>query len=121
MRLLFLTSPEQDILADSLLHGLRSLLGERCVDSPRKDALYRGYEPPPGSAPYGRLFTLWRTLDDIPVNRDDVEARARGGEFDFVVVGSIHRSLHAFRRFAPLLPRHSVVALDGEDSRAVVS
>ena len=120
MRILFLTSPEQDILSDSVLHGLRLLLGERCVDFPRKDVLYRNYEPPPKSSPYGHLFTLWRTLEDVAVDREDLDAKAKAGHFDLVVVGSIHRSLNAFRHFASLVRRTSIIVLDGEDSRAVV-
>jgi hypothetical protein len=120
MRLLFLTAPEQDILADSLLHGLRTILGDRCVDFPRKDVLYRDYVPPVGASPYGNLFTLWKTLEDLSIDRTNVVERVRRDEFDFVVVGSVHRSIDQLRRFSRLSTRRRLIVLDGEDSRAVV-
>jgi hypothetical protein len=119
MRVLFLTSPAQDILEDSLLHGLRSLLGEDCVDYPRKDALYRDYQVPSGDRPYGNLSTLWRTLADLPVDRSDVEMRIRATEFDLIIIGSIHRALERHRHLIDALPRSRTIAIDGEDFRGV--
>ena len=42
-RILFLTSTHEDYLADSLLHGLRTLLGADVVDFPKPDYMYESY------------------------------------------------------------------------------
>ena len=115
MKVLFLTSSDQDNLEDAALHGFRTLLGPDCVDYPRKDVLYRGYAARPPDQCYGRLFTLWRTLDEISVDRTDVERRLGSGAFDLVVIGSAHRFLPGHERLLESLDRRRTIALDGED------
>ena len=61
---LFLHANAEDYLADSLLHGLRSLLGADVVDVPRRDSLYAVGDR---SRVYGRGFTLYGTLPEIDV------------------------------------------------------
>ena len=63
-RVLFLHANSEDYLADSLLHGLRLLLGSRIVDVPRRDALY---------------------------DRQRWMLRAFEGEFQVIVMGDIWR------------------------------
>jgi hypothetical protein len=121
MKLLFITSPEQDILADSLLHGLRTLLGEDCVDYPRKAVMYTDFQPAAGVSYYGNLFTLWRILEPVKIDRNDVDGRIRANEFDVIIVGSVHRSLAMMRRLQAVGGRAPFLVLDGEDSRAVVA
>lgn len=62
LKILILTTPLYDYLADTLIIGLRELYGENCVEYPRKDILY-------GDSPcvYGRGFTLWtKPIKDVP-------------------------------------------------------
>jgi hypothetical protein len=62
LKILILTTPLFDYLADSLIIGLREIYGENCVEFPRKDILY-------GDLPcvYGRSFTLWsQPIADVP-------------------------------------------------------
>ncbi|HZV00685.1 MAG TPA: glycosyltransferase [Planctomycetota bacterium] len=115
MKVLFLTSRGQDNLEDATLHGLRALLGPDCVDYPRKDVLYRGYDTKPVEQCYGRLFTIWRTLDDVAIDRSDIESRLGSGHFDFVIVGSVHRVLTERSPLLGMLRRENTVVLDGED------
>ena len=120
-RLLFLTSPKDDYLSDSVLHGLRSLLGDEVVDFPKKESLYRGFAAGSGER-YGLGFTLYGLLDDVPVDRHDVFERARGREFDFVVIGDVWRSFGLYAQLVPYLKPAGVplVLLDGFDSPAPV-
>ena len=69
MKILFLTSSNPDNLEDAILHGLRTIYGAECIDYPKKEVLYRNFSARPHTELYGNLFTLWRTLDDIPVDR----------------------------------------------------
>ncbi|HWK28863.1 MAG TPA: hypothetical protein VNS09_20040 [Solirubrobacter sp.] len=113
-KVLFLAEPGEDYVADSLFHGLRTLLGADAVDVPRRDPLYAGADL--GRPLYGRGFGLYRLLEDIPVDRERALERAADGEFDLVVSGSIWRDwdwwVRAWRTVGTRA-RHAVV--DGAD------
>jgi hypothetical protein len=106
-RILFLRPPCEDYLADGLLHGLRTVLGNSVVDYPKHDALYSSYPFARRSSLYGRGFSLYGLLEDIEVDRARPVERARAGDFDLVVFADIWRT---YRRFARLGPR---LAADG--------
>jgi hypothetical protein len=123
MRVLFITTPGEDYVQDSLLYGLRRLLGPDLVDWPRKAVMYAD-EPRSARELYGRGFTMWKLLPDLPLERPDASALpARVAEFDRVVFGSVRRQSEVFRRWftrpfrcrLPGAPR--VAFLDGEDHR----
>ncbi len=115
--LLFLTTPEEDYLQDSLLWGLRAVLGAGVVDYPRKDVLYQD-SPRPTETLYGRGFTLWKTLPEIAIDRTRIEARWQRGEFGGVVFGRIARQLSWLRQWERRgwLRGRRVALLDGEDN-----
>ena len=62
-----MTGNPDDYLSDSLFHGLRTLLGARVVDFPKRDISYRSY--PHVDQLYGRGFTLSGLLEDEPIDR----------------------------------------------------
>jgi hypothetical protein len=115
MKVLFITSPNGDNLEDGILHGLRSLLGADCVDYPKKDVMYQGFTARPASELYGNLFTLWRTLDDIQVDRTDIDLRVKNGYFDWIIFGSFFRTQPLFRYYYKYLGPKKTILLDGED------
>jgi hypothetical protein len=118
MKVLYLTAPSSDYLADSVLHGLRALLGEAVVDFPRCDVLYRDDRSLTARA-HGRGFTLYGLLDDVPVDRYDVLAKVRSGFYDLVVISSIHRQFGWFLQLLPWLRRDRTIVIDGEDGDAL--
>ena len=119
-RVLYLHANSEDYLADSLLHGLRTVLGDDVVDVPRRDALYDDITDERRRQLYGRGFTLYGRLPDVKVDRERWLARALEREFDVVVFADIWRywapwvqlrpHLHAVRRAGVRL-----VAIDGGD------
>lgn len=114
-RILFLTAPHDDYLADGLLHGLRTLLGTEVVDYPKAEHMYEGFSASAGEHVHGLGFTLHGLLPEIELNRHRVPDRAVDGEFDLVVFADIW---HSFGRFVELAPRISKVpmaVLDGAD------
>ena len=120
-RVLYLQANAEDYLADSLLHGLREVLGDQLVDVPRRDALYDGLDPGKRRKLYGRGFTLYGLLPEIDVEREWPIARALDGGFDVVVLADIHRNWGPWLRLRPELGRlrangTTVVAIDGGDS-----
>lgn len=117
MKILFLTTFEADYLQDSVFHGLRSLYGSDAVDYPQKMILYKGCKK---NNIYGRGFTLYNLLEDIPVNRDSIKEKVREGYFDIIIFGSIHRQLDLFFELEKYLNKKRTIILDGEDSPALV-
>lgn len=62
MRIVFVTTrnpaAQGDLLELSILHGLRSILGENCIDFPKKKIMYHDFSDSPKSQLHGRGFTL---------------------------------------------------------------
>jgi hypothetical protein len=69
LRILFLTAPHEDYLADGLLHGLRTLVGPTVVDFPKSEFLYDSYPADRRADLYGHGFTLYGLLPDVPIVR----------------------------------------------------
>jgi hypothetical protein len=113
---LFLADPAEDYVADALFHGLRTLLGPAAVDYPKRAPLYSSVAEQRRASLYGRGFTLYARLDDVPVERDDALERAVAGEFDLVVFGSIARDWHWWVDLHDRLPAGvRKAAVDGAD------
>jgi hypothetical protein len=113
---LFLADPREDYVADSLFHGLRTLLGPLAVDHPKRDFLYDTFPVKRRSQLYGRGFSIYGLLADVPVDRDEPMARVAAGDFDLVVVGTIWRDWHWWEE----VRRHSrpptrLAVVDGAD------
>jgi hypothetical protein len=115
--LLFLSDPQEDYLADTLFHGLRSVLGDQAVDHPKRTGLYASLPEERRASLYGRGFSIYGLLPEIEVQRESALERARCGEFDVVVVGTLWRDWHwwvKLRRDG--VPDHvRLVVLDGDD------
>jgi hypothetical protein len=114
-RILFLTTAHEDYLADSLFHGLRTLLGADAVDFPKADFLYDSYPVDRRGDLYGHGFGLYGLLPDVPVDRHHPLQRARGGEFDLVVFADIWNTFGCFAGLAPTLRGVPMAVLDGAD------
>jgi hypothetical protein len=119
MNILYFTSPGCDNLEDAYLHGLRGLFGAAVVDYPKKDVMYRGWSARPPTEMYGRLFTLWRTLDDVPIDRTDIDQKLRADFFDLIIFGSIHRTQPFFQFYESMLNPKKTILLDGEDDSGI--
>jgi hypothetical protein len=118
-RVLFISGPSEDYLADGLFLGLRALLGPDAVDHPRMDALYDTVPPERRRELYGRGFGLYASLPDIAVDRMKLDAQLAEGRFDLVIFSDIHRTFGRFIELLPQLGRVRVAVLDGSDSPAM--
>jgi hypothetical protein len=77
----------EDFLYNSLLTGLKELLGEKCIDYPAVSHIYKGYS---GSFNHfhGKGFTISRLLPDeynINCNRNNIEERIANKEFSLII------------------------------------
>lgn len=64
--------------------GLRNVLQENFVEYPKNEILYKNYKGPQG---YGRGFTYSRILDDLDIDRSNIEEKIKNREFDYVIYG----------------------------------
>ena len=109
MKILYLSGATgADYQCDLCFHGLRSLLGENCVDVNKLEFMYQGWPHPP-------FHSLYALLPNIEVDRGDVEAKIKSRYFDAVVYGSIHRCNAHLQLVLDAYPRERIVFIDGED------
>jgi hypothetical protein len=115
-RILFLTSNHEDYLADGLFHGLRTILGADVVDFPKREFAYDSYPEERRGDLYGRGFSLYALLPDLPMDRNRLFHQAADGKFDLVVFADIWGAFGMFAQLAPELRGHTPIAvLDGAD------
>jgi hypothetical protein len=116
-RVLVITPNFEDYLTDGLLHGLRTLLGQDAIDFPKAEPMYRSMAAHDrGARVRGGGFTLYGTLDDLPIDRHRVIWRAvHEREFDLIVFGDIWRTFGLWTEMAPQLKDTPCAVLDGAD------
>ena len=93
MKILYIASNKrEDFMADTIFHGLRSLFGSDVIDlhhlwhmsnNVDKTSLLHRF--------HGRGFTLSGTLDDIEIDRSDIDNKIKNKYFDLIVYGAIYR------------------------------
>ncbi|MBA4055110.1 MAG: transporter [Marivirga sp.] len=117
MKILFFTSPTEDYLADSVLHGLRVLYGKDCVDYPKCEILYKDCPEYIINQVRGNGFTLYSgLLDDIPIDRFNIEDKIAKGYFDLIIISDIQRHFGWFVQYRPYLTPKNCIVLDGSDT-----
>ena len=118
---LYLATDSCDYQSDALVHGLRLVLGERLVETPRRDALYSDFPAEWRRRMYGNGFTLYSgSLDPIAIDRLGTRDRLAIGEYDLVVIGDIWRSYGQFVELLPVAGDTPIAVVDGGDSEAPV-
>ena len=115
MRVLFLHTNRQDYLADGIFHGLRTLLGEDCVDVPRYDCMYAPLENELKSKLRGNGFTLYGLLPDLPLQAQRYYWQSQLNTFDVIVIANIWRQWIDLWNYRDLFKNKKIVVLDGED------
>ena len=119
VNILFVGSPNDryhyaDYSACTLFHGMRSLLGSRVVDFPKRDWMYAGF---PIEQAYGRGYSYAGLLQDIVVDRTRIEDRLRQGEFSHVVFAVTHHGRHPLIDIVrDTFVQQRVIFVDGSDT-----
>lgn len=98
MKILYFTAQRQnlsyheiaDYMSDMTFHGFRELFGVDCIDCPVKDHLYKDYQDT--DKLWGHGFSYANTLDNIEIDRTDIDSKLALGYFDYVIY-SIHHSM----------------------------
>jgi hypothetical protein len=121
MKVLFLHANTPDYLSAGLFHGLRSLLGENCVDLPRFDCMYKPLPEGMRQKIRGRGFTLYGLLNDIPALASDRffiwENNIR--DYDLYIIADIWRQWYDYERLCRLVKPERIIVIDPADKPRV--
>ena len=115
MKLVFITTRDVacqgDHLENSILHGLRTLMGPSCIDFPRKKVMYHDWSHTPKESLHGRGFTLYTTpLQDINQKDRSLE----GVDAILYGVSNIYGETN-YPEIDKLVPPENIFYLDGHD------
>jgi hypothetical protein len=118
MKVLLITSKEEDYLQDSVIHGFKQLVGNDAIEYPVKCMLYKDYKDL--SNIRGKGFTLYGLLDTgLKLNKElNIFQEISLNKFDLIIFTSIHRQYDSFYKHFKLLKKTSAITwiIDGEDS-----
>lgn len=117
MKILVVTNPKEDYLADGILHGFRSIYKDSAIDYPHKKVMYTDFQ---GGNIYGNGFTLFKTLESFHIDRSDIPKKIKCHYFDLIILSSIHRQVSFIKKFYKYLNYKNTIVLDGEDESTVV-
>lgn len=90
LKLLYITTAnpraQGDFLEVSIFHGLRSIMGDNCVDYPEKKVMYHDWSETTKDELHGRGFSLYREkLSNLSYDRATIDY----SKFDFVLFGTL--------------------------------
>lgn len=91
--ILFLSNdPYPDYMRCLTLIGLKEIFQNKIVDFPKIEHIYKNYSGDLRLL-YGKGLTYSKAVEDLPVDRENIEQRIKNKEFDLIVYGSIHRGM----------------------------
>lgn len=103
-----------DYLRCLTLIGLKELLQDRVIDVPKIEHLYQSYA---GDIQYlyGKGMSYTKIIPDLPIDRENIERRITGKEFDLIIYGSVHRGLPFYHLVHTTYEPQQIVYICGED------
>lgn len=107
--------PYPDYMRCTMLIGLKELLGTNVIDCPKIEHIYTSY-PHDVKKLYGKGFTYTKIVEDIPVDRSNIEERIKNREFELVIYGSVHRGIPFHDLVKHYYDQSKIIYLCGEDS-----
>lgn len=109
--------PAPDYLRCLMLIGFKELFQNNVVDFPKIEHIYKSY---PGNfkALYGRGMTYTRIIEDLPINRANIQQRILQKEFDLIIYGSVHRGMPFYADVLKAYEPEKIVYFCGEDFHA---
>lgn len=122
MKILFVHVNQPDYLAESLFHGLRTLLGNDCVDVPRYDSMYAPLTEGMRSRLRGYGFTLYGLLHDIDSLKEERflwRSEFILPKYDLIVIADIWNLAWLVYELSSVVDPKKIVILDGGDMPAL--
>lgn len=106
---------EPDYMRECSLIGLKEVLADKVIDFPKIEFLYKSYAQDVKRL-YGKGFSYTKIIDDIAVDRGNIEQRIRNREFELVIYGSVHRGLPFHDLVRAYYHQDKIAYICGEDS-----
>jgi hypothetical protein len=120
MKILYFHHNQPDYLAESLFHGLRSLLGKDCIDVPRYDSMYAPLTDKMQSKLRGNGFTLYGLLEELPeLAEQRFFWQSEIEQYDLIVIANIWNQWELLGNLVSTIPPTKIAILDGADQPAV--
>jgi hypothetical protein len=91
------------------------VLGASLIDYPKKDSMYKSYNKSNRQI-YGKGFTIYKTLDDIEIDRRDIRDKILSKYFDYVIFSDISEQYGYYLTYYNSFDISKIVILDGDDS-----
>ena len=84
------------------------------IDFPKIPHIYKSY-PDDVTQLYGKGFSYTKILEDLPIDRENIEDRIKNRDFDLIIYGSAHRGLKYLNLVESVYQRDEIIYLCGED------
>ena len=84
-------------------------------DFPKIEHVYNSYRNDIKTI-YGKGITYTKIIDDISLDRQNIEQRIANHEFEIIIYGSVHRGLLFHDLVCTSYPKEKIVYLCGEDA-----
>ena len=128
MKILFLSAGNlPDFQSDMILHGLKTIYGKDVIDVNQCWYLYKDLKEknwdrlvPENGKSYGKGFTLYGLLDDLEVDRANIDQKIYNKEFDLIIYGSIQRYQQHLDLVLKCYPRNKIIFIDGQDQTNIL-
>jgi hypothetical protein len=119
MKILFVSDAAgPDYQGNALFHGLRSLLGPQVVDVGKLSFMYTQKQSDLSKL-YGRGFSLYGTLENCEVDREDITRKIEKHFFDLIIFGAATRRLDYLMEALEHYAADELIFIDGEDGQAL--
>lgn len=123
MKVLFISDNKlPDFQNDMVFHGLRSLLGDDLVDVNQLWYMYSdtmkehwNTRVPNNGKSYGNGFTLYGLLENINIDRTDIQNKIKNKYYDKIIYGSITRCHDYIHDVLDNYDNNNIIFIDGED------
>ena len=117
-KFLFISDPwYPDYMSDAIFHGIRNILNENLIDAKKINFMYKDY--PNLKNLYGRGFTLYGKLEDVKVDRENIEEKIKNRYFKAIIYGSCLRKLEYLKLVKENYKKEEVIFIDGEDEPTI--
>jgi hypothetical protein len=113
LQVVFISPNCEDYLSNSAFHGFRSLLGEKIIDIPKCEILYKDCNPSTLGKVRGKGFTLYTgLLEEVSIDR----FHGINDSYKLFIFGDIWRCFGQFVQLLPYLNFKNTIILDGADT-----
>lgn len=97
------------------LIGLKEILGDKIIDTPKLEYLYKTYLGDTKKL-YGKGFTYTKLLDDVYLERNNIENRIKNKEFELIIYGNVHHSIPHHDLIKKYYSENKIAYICGQDT-----